>query len=137
LLEEISMDELIASVTKSLGLEPDVAQQAIGTVLRFLKENAPAEAGALLEKLTGSQEAIDAAPEAGGGGGLMGALGGLMGGGGAGGLMGLAGQLQGLGLGMGDIQGLAQDIFAKGNEVIGKEQMKKIASAIPGLDQYV
>ena len=31
------MDELIASVTKSLGLEPDVAQQAIGAVLRFLK----------------------------------------------------------------------------------------------------
>jgi hypothetical protein len=136
LLEEISMDELIASVTKSLGLEPDVAQQAIGAVLRFLKENAPAEAGTLLEKLTGLQEAIDAAPAA-GGGGLMGALGGLMGGGGAGGLMGLAGQLQDLGLGMGDIQGLAQDIFAKGNEMIGEEQMKKIASAIPGLDQYV
>ena len=117
------MDELIASVTKSLGLEPDVAQQAIGAVLRFLKENAPAEAGTLLEKLTGSQEAIDAAPAAGGGG--------------AGGLMGLAGQLHDLGLGMGDIQGLAQDIFAKGNEMIGEEQMKKIASAIPGLDQYV
>ena len=131
------MDELIARVAQSLGIEPDVAQQAIGAVLRFLQENAPAEAGALLEKLTGAQDAIAAAPEAGGGGGLMGALGGLIGGGGMGGLMGLAGQLQGLGLGMGDIQGLAQDIFAKGNEVIGEEQMKKIASAIPGLDQYI
>ena len=125
------MDELIASVAQSLGLEPAIAQQAIGAVLRFLQENAPAEAGVLLEKLIGAQDAIAAAPDA-GGGGLMGALGGLMGG-----LMGLAGQLQDLGLGMGDIQGLAQNIFTKGNELIGEEQMKQIASAIPGLDQYI
>jgi hypothetical protein len=130
------MDELIASVAQSLGLEPAIAQQAIGAVLRFLQENAPAEAGVLLEKLIGAQDAIAAAPDA-GGGGLMGALGGLMGGGGMGGLMGLAGQLQDLGLGLGDIQGLAQNIFTKGNELIGEEQMKQIASAIPGLDQYI
>ncbi len=78
------MDELIARVTQALGIDAGVAQQAIGLVLSFLQKQAPeADFSKILEALPGAQNAIDAAPTD-VGGGLMGALGGLMGGGGAG-----------------------------------------------------
>jgi hypothetical protein len=131
------MDELIARVTGALGIDAGVAQQAIGLVLSFLQKQAPeADFGKILEALPGAQEAIDAAP-AESGGGLMGALGGLMGGGGAGGLMGLAGQLQGLGLGMNDIQGLGEQFFTYAKEQAGEETVKEVASSIPGLDRFI
>ncbi len=129
------MDELIARVSQSLGVDPALAQQAISIVLGFLQKEAPGETGELLDKIPGAHDAIAAAPQA-GGGGLMGALGGLMGGG-AGGLMGLVGQLQGLGLGMGELQTLGQELFAHGKEVAGEEVMGQIAAAVPGLNQFV
>lgn len=129
------MDELIARVTSAVGLDEGIARQAIGVVLRFLdKEGPSAEVSQLLAKIPGAQEAMAAAPQ--GGGGLMGALGGLMGGGGGGGLMGLAGQLQGLGLDMGEIQGLGKELFAFGREHAGEDVMGQIAAAIPGLSQF-
>lgn len=129
------MDELIARVTQALGIDAGVAQQAIGTVLAFLQKQAPeADFGKLLESLPGAQEAIDAAPAD--GGGFMGALGGLLGGGGAGNLMALAGQLQGLGLGMNDLQGLGEQFFTYAKEQVGEETVQRIASSIPGLDRF-
>lgn len=131
------MDELIARVTGALGIDAGVAQQAIGLVLSFLQKQAPeAEFGKILEALPGAQDAMDVAPSE-AGGGLMGALGGLMGGGGAGGLMGLAGQLQGLGLGMTDIQGLGEQFFTYAKEQAGEETVQQVASKIPGLDRFI
>jgi hypothetical protein len=54
-----------------------------------------------------------------------------------GGIMGLAGQLQGFGLGMGQIQTLGKELFAYGREVAGEDTMGAIAGAIPGLSQFV
>ena len=126
------MDELIGRITQSLGVDAGGAHQAIGLILNFLKKEGPqAEVDQLLNNIPGSEEAIATAPQ--GGGGLMGAFGGMMGGG----LMGLAGQLQGLGLGMGEIQGLGKELFAYGKEVVGEDTMGQIAGAIPGLDQFV
>jgi hypothetical protein len=131
------MDELIARVTQALGIDAGVAQQAIGAILGFLQKQAPeADFGKLLEALPGAQDAIAAAPSE-GGGGLMGALGGLMGGGSGGGVMGLVGQLQGLGLGMGEVQGLGQQFFAYAKEQVGEETVAQIASSVPGLDKYI
>ena len=131
------MDELIARVTQALGIDAGVAQQAIGLVLSFLQKQAPeADFGKIMDALPGAQDAMDAAP-AEAGGGLMGALGGLMGGGGSGGLMGLAGQLQGLGLGMGEIQGLGEQFFTYAKEQAGDETVQQIASSIPGLDKFI
>jgi hypothetical protein len=130
------MDELISRITSALGVDADVAQQAIGAILAFLQKQAPEGAfGNLLESLPGAQDALDAAPAEGGGGGLMGALGGLMGGG-AGGLMGLAGQLQNLGIGMGDMQTLGEQFFTYAKEQVGEEQVQEIARAA-GLDKYI
>lgn len=130
------MDELIARVTQALGIDAGVAQQAIGTILAFLQKQAPdADFSKLMDALPGGQQAIDAAPAA--GGGLMGSLGGLLGGGGAGNLMALAGQLQGLGLGMNDIQGLGEQFFSYAREHVGEETVQHIAASVPGLDRFV
>ncbi|MDP2357093.1 MAG: DUF2267 domain-containing protein [Beijerinckiaceae bacterium] len=131
------MEELIARVTGALGIDAGVAQKAIGLVLSFLQKQAPeAEFAKLLEALPGAQDAMDVAPGQ-TGGGLMGALGGLMGGAGAGGLMGLASQLQGLGLGMTDIQGLGEQFFTYAKEHAGEETVQQVASSIPGLDRFI
>ncbi|MBX9758099.1 MAG: DUF2780 domain-containing protein [Beijerinckiaceae bacterium] len=130
------MDELIARVTQALGIDAGVAQQAIGAILGFLQKQAPeADFGKLLNALPGAQDAMDAAP-AEGGGGLMGALGGLMGGGGAS-VMGLVGQLQGMGLGMGDVQNLGQEFFTYAKEQVGEDTVAQIASSVPGLDKFI
>lgn len=129
------MDELIARVTQALGVDAGVAQQAIGTILAFLQKQAPnADFSKLLDALPGGQQAMDAAPAE--GGGMMGALGGLLGGGGAGNLMALAGQLQGLGLDMNDIQGLGEQFFNYAREQVGEETVQRIASSVPGLDKF-
>ena len=125
------MDDLIARVTGALGVDAATAQQAVGAVLGFLQKEGPAaEVGELLNGIPGSEDAIAAAPSAGGGG----LLGGLLGGGG---IMGLASQLQGLGLGMGEIQELGKQLFAYGRETVGEETMGKIVASVPGLSQFV
>lgn len=127
------MEELIARVTQSLGVDAGVAQQSIGAILGFLQKQAPGEDfNKLLEALPGADQAMDMAPAA--GGGMMGALGGLMGGGG--GIMGLATQLQGLGLGMGEIQTLGEQFFAYAKENLGEETVARIAASVPGLDRF-
>jgi hypothetical protein len=125
------MDELIARVAAALAIDEETARAAVAAVLKFLDANAPQESAPLLDKLEGAREAMAAQAEA--GGGLMGALGGLFGGGG---LMGLAGDLQGLGLGLGDLQALGREILDHGRDVAGEETMTAIAQAT-GLDQYI
>jgi hypothetical protein len=138
------MEELIQRITAATGLDPSVAQQAIGTILGFIKKHAPeGPMSELLNSIPGGEEAVaaeGAAPA--GGGGLMGALGGLMGGlggaaGGAGGLMALAGQLTSKGLDMGQIKTTGQEILKFGEEQLGPEKIKEIAKNIPGLSAMV
>jgi hypothetical protein len=127
------MEELLARVTAAIGVEESVAKAAVGHVLGFLNKEFPeGPVAELLEKLPGSPESIEAAdatPSEGG------PLGGLMGG--MGGLMGLAGKLNGLGLDMGQIHTLAKEVLAHGEGLIGKENVQKIASSIPGLSQFL
>lgn len=131
------MEELIGRITAALNIDAGLAQNAVGAVLGFLQKEGPTgEISQLIDGLPGAQEAIDAAAAgSGGGGGLMGALGGLFGG--AGGLMGLAGQLQGMGLGMDQIQTLAEEFFAAAREKLGEEAVARITAQIPGLDRFV
>jgi hypothetical protein len=131
------MEELISKVTAAAGIDTEQAQSAVGTVLGFLKKEGPGEAvGELLAKIPGADGLISQAEagEGDGGGGLMGAIGGLMGGG-AGGMMGLVGKLQGLGLDMGQMQEIGKTLISHGKEVVGEDTMASITSAIPGMDQ--
>ena len=131
------MEELIQRITAATGLDPQVAQQAVGTILGFIKQHAPAGAmGDLLNSIPGASEAAEANPQGGGGGGIMGALGGMLGGG-AGGMMALAGQLSSKGLDMGQMKSVGQEIFKYGQEQIGPDKAKEIFKSVPGLSSMV
>jgi len=132
------MEELIQRITAATGLDPQVAEQAVGIILGFIKKHAPeGPMGEFLNAIPGGEQAIS--DNSAGGGGLMGAVGGLLGGlgGGAGGLMHLAGQLTSKGLDMGQMKSVGQEIFRYGEEQIGPDKVKDIARNIPGLSQMV
>jgi hypothetical protein len=126
------MEELLARVTEKTGLDAATATKAIGIILNFLKkEGPPAEVGQLLAALPGAEAAMSAAGDGGGGGlaSMMGAMGG--------GVMALGGQLMGIGVSMGQMQPLGQELFAYGREKLGEDVMGPIVGSIPGLSQFV
>lgn len=126
------MDDLIARISATAGIEREVAQKAVGMVLAFLRKEGPAaDVDALFAEMPGAAEAA-AGAEA-GGGGLLGGLMGSMGGG----LMGLAGRLGSLGLGMGEMQVIGKEIFAYVREKAGDERIGQVAAGIPGLSQFL
>jgi hypothetical protein len=120
------MDELIAQLTAKVGIEQDVAAKTVGIILGFLRNEGPAEpVNELIEKIPGAEDAI--ASNSGGGG-----LSSLMGGG----LMALGSKLMALGLGMGEIQSVARELFKFGRAKIGSDAMDKIIAGTPGLSQF-
>ncbi len=132
------MEELIKKIGESIGVEETVAQAALGHVLAFLQKELPeGPVAELIAKLPGSQDAIGAAASspAEGLGAALGGLGGLIGGA-TGDIMGLVGNLGSIGLGMGQMQKLAHEIFAHAEELIGKENVDKIIEAIPALAPF-
>jgi hypothetical protein len=129
------MDELINRVAQAAGIDADTARQAVGQILAFLQKEGPADAVAeVMAKLPGAQELAASQDESGSGGGLMGALGGLMGGGG---LMALAGKLSGLGLGMGEMQTVGREVLGYAREKAGEDAVGQVAGSIPGLSQML
>jgi hypothetical protein len=132
------MEELIRRIGESIDVEETVAKVALGHVLAFLQKELPEGPVAdLIAKLPGSQEAIAAAATspAEGLGAALGGLGGLIGGA-TGDIMGLVGNLGSIGLGMGQMQKLAHEIFAHAEGVIGKENVDYIIEAIPALAPF-
>jgi len=131
------MDELISRITSVANISPDMAQKAVGIILGFLEKEAPAQVTGLINSIPGAADAVTAsqADAGNGGGGLMGSLMGMVGGGG--GVMGLAGQLSGAGLGMGQMQSVGKELFSFAREKVGDEAVGKIASAVPGLGQFI
>lgn len=128
------MSDLVAQVAQAAGIDAETAQKAIGTVLGFLQKEGPSDAvGQLMNAIPGAEDMVAQAQGEGSGGGLLGAVGGLFGGGG---LMALAGQLQGLGLGMGQMQDVGKTLFAHGRELVGEDVMGQIAGSVPGLSQF-
>jgi hypothetical protein len=129
--EEAPLDELIAQLSQSVGIDPATARTAVGIILNFLKkEGPPAEVDQLVDALPGAEGAMADTADA-GGGGLMGMMGG------GGGVMALGGQLMGAGLSMGQIQTLAKELFAHGRAKAGEDVMGPIVGSIPGLSQFV
>jgi hypothetical protein len=127
------MQELINRVVQNVGLDPALAEKAVGMILAFLQKEAPEQASEAFAAMPGAAELAAAnAPE--GGGGLMGGLMSMMGGGG---VMALGQQLMGAGIGMGQIQSLSKEVFAFGRETAGEDAMGALVGAIPGLGQFV
>lgn len=128
------MEELIARVTARTGLDAATAQTAIGHILAFLRKEGPAsEVDRLLAALPGSDEVIAGSDAGEGGGGLLGALGGMMGGS----VMALGQKLMSAGVPMDKMQPLGQELFAYGRERAGEDVMGPIVGSIPGLGQFV
>ena len=128
------MEQIISRIVSSVGIDEGVAKQAVGVILNFLvKEGDAGVVGQMVSKIPGADDLL--AGSAVEDGGERGGLGGLMGGGG--GIMALAGQLQGFGLDMGEIQGVAKEFAAGAREMAGDEAVDAVAAQVPGLDQFM
>ncbi len=127
------MDELIARVSASLGVDAEQAKTAIGHVLAFLHKELPeGPVAEFIEKVPGARDLVDAVADKSDGAGPS-LLGGLL----NSGLMGLAGKLNAAGLDMGQIQKLGHEIFAYAETLLGKEKVQQIANSVPGLSQFL
>lgn len=127
------MNELISRIAAHAGIDEDIAQKAVGIILSFLQQEGDSDkVGTLIQAIPGADELLAASDSD--GSGLSSGLAGLMGGGG---VMAAVGQLQGLGLGMGQIQSVTQETVNVAREHAGDDVVNEIIASIPGLSQFV
>jgi hypothetical protein len=120
------MDELIRKLAAKASIDDVVAEKTIGIILDFLRSEGPSDnVQALIRQIPEAETAIAASNKS---SGLMPLMGG--------GLMALGTQLMGLGLGIGQIQNIAREIFSFGRAKIGAEQMDAIIAGTPGLSHF-
>ena len=120
------MNELVEQLAAKAGIDKAVAEKAIGIILGFLRKEGPSDkVQVLIDRIPGAESAVAASNNSS-------CLSGLMGGG----LMALGSRLMGLGLGIGEIQNVARELFKFGRDRIGADQMGEIISGTPGLSQF-
>jgi hypothetical protein len=120
------MDELIGRLAVKAGIDSAVAEKTIGIILGFLRNEGPSnKVQVLIDKIPGAEAVIAASNEGGGLSRLMG-----------GGLMAVGTRLMALGLGIGEIQNIARELFRFGRDKIGADHMGEIISGTPGLSQF-
>jgi hypothetical protein len=120
------MDELVGQLAAKAGIDGAVAEKTVGIILGFLRSEGPSEkVQALIDQIPGAEAAIAATNN---GNGLARFMGG--------GLMAVGTKLMGLGLGMGEIQAIARELFRFGRDKIGADQMGEIVAGTPGLGQF-
>ena len=123
------MDELIARLVANVGVDQATAGKAVGIILDFLlKEGPPDKVQALLDRLPGAEELMEAQEgiDASGGGGFA-----------MGGLMGAGTKMMAAGLSMGQVQGVTREVIAYAREQAGDDVIGEIVGAIPGLSQFI
>ena len=134
------MEALLAKIAAETGISPETAKAAVGHILAFIqKEGDDPAVGKMIAETPGTDDAMaSAGASEGGGGGLMGSLMGAASSlGGGGGIMGLGAKLMGLGLGMGEIKTVAQELVAFAKQHADPETVDKAIASVPGLSQYV
>lgn len=120
------MDELIARLVTSIGVDRAVAQKAVGVILQFLIKEGPADkVQSLIDKLPGAQAAIQSAPPD-DGAGMFG-----------GGVLAAGARMMAVGLSMGQVQALTRETIGYAREKLGEDAVGEIVGAIPGLGQFV
>jgi hypothetical protein len=121
-----NMDELVGRLAAKAGIDDAVAEKTAGIILGFLRTDGPSDkVQALINKIPGAEAAIAASNNNGAFGRLMG-----------GGVMALGTRLMGLGLGIGEIQNIARELFRFGRDKIGADLMGEIVAGTPGLNQF-
>ncbi|MFN8829861.1 MAG: DUF2267 domain-containing protein [Labrys sp. (in: a-proteobacteria)] len=125
------MQDLIGRIATAAGVEPAVAEQALGAVLAFLAKEVSPETLAKLSAALPNAEAIiaGASQEQ----GLFGTIGAMMGGG----IGALGSQLMGMGLGLDQIQSLGHELFSFTAETAGPEVVGEILEAVPALKSFM
>lgn len=130
------MNDIVTQIADKVGIEPALAEKALGMMLGFLQREADDSAVAkMIEAIPGGAELVAKFNGEGTGGGGM--LGGLMSALGGGGVMGLGQQLMAQGLGMGEITGLARETIAIAKQHAGEEVVDQVVASVPGLSQFV
>jgi hypothetical protein len=125
------MDDLISRIANAAGIEPALAEQALGAVLHFLQQELPAET---LSKLSAVLPGADTVvSQATGSGGLLDMVTSMMGGG----IGALGSQLMGMGLGLDQMQSLGHELFSFTAEKAGPEVVAEILEAVPGLKSFI
>jgi hypothetical protein len=120
------MNELVEQLAAKAGIDRAVAEKTIGIILGFLRKEGPSDkVQVLIDRIPGAESGVEASNKSSGLSGLMG-----------GGLMALGSRLMGLGLGIGEIQNVARELFRFGRDRIGADQMGEIISGTPGLSQF-
>ena len=123
------MDELIARLVANVGIDQNAAEKAVGIIFEFLrKEGPPEKVQALIDRLPGAEELMEAQEGLDASGGGMFAMGGLMGAG---------TKMMAAGLSMGQVQGVTREVIAFAREQAGDEAVGEIVGAIPGLSQFL
>lgn len=122
------MDELIGRLVANVGIDQNAAEKAVGVIFEFLRKEGPADqVKALMERLPGAEELMEAQEgiDASGGGFAMG------------GLMGAGTKMMAAGLSMGQVQGVTREVIAYAREQAGDEVIGEVVGAIPGLSQFI
>ncbi len=123
------MDELIARLVEHIGIDQASAEKAVGIIFEFLrKEGPPDKVKALLDRLPGAEELMEAQEGLDASGGGMSALGGIMGAG---------TKMMAAGLSMGQVQAVTRDVIAYAREQVDDETVGDVVGAIPGLAQFL
>ncbi len=123
------MDELIARLVANVGVDQDAAEKAVGIIFEFLlKEGPPDKVRALIDRLPGAKELMEAQEGVDASGGGMFALGGIMGAG---------TKMMAAGLSMDQVQGVARETLAYAREQAGEDAVGEIVAAVPGLSQFI
>jgi hypothetical protein len=127
---EAHMSEIVNQIAAATGIDPELAEKALGMMLGFLeKDGDDGAVQKMIAAIPGAAELIS--EHAGdGGGGFLGALTG-------GGIMGLGQQLMGAGLGMGEITALARQTITVAKQYAGEETVDQVVASIPGLGQFI
>jgi hypothetical protein len=126
------MEELINRITANVGIDAEAARSAVRIILSFLSQQGDKEKVALLAAaIPDAAQYIESTEDD--SASLLGGLGGLMGGG----AMQVLGKLQGIGLGMGQIQAVTKETVAFAREKAGDDVVNDIIGSIPGLSQFV
>lgn len=114
------MDDLIKEFARKSGIDVSVARKAMAIIVSFISQEAPpAEVAVLFARLPGARElAAEHGPVSGG-------------------LLGVFNDLVAAGLGMGELQSLANAFLGHARAQAGDAQVNAVVQGIPGLAQFI